>query len=136
MIVDTSALVALAREESGRETLRDALLLGESIIPAPVVVEFRRVTAGSGNLPHPDADRLLAELQDAGATVEAFTAADADLAAAANVEYGTGNGRGGRLNMLDLMVYGMARRIGAPILCTGTDFLSTGIAIHPASRRW
>ncbi len=59
---------------------------------------------------------------------------DAHLAEAANEAHGTGNHRGGTLNLLDLMVYGMAKRTGRPILCTGRDFAATGIAIHPASR--
>jgi ribonuclease VapC len=46
------------------------------------------------------------------------------------------NGRGGRLNLLDLMVYAAARRTGLPILCTGADFAASGAAVHPASRGW
>lgn len=68
--------------------------------------------------------------------VEPFTAADAELASRANMEHGAGNGRGGRLNLIDLTVYAVARRLDRPILCTGTDFASTGIAIHPNSRGW
>lgn len=136
MIVDTSALVAILREEEGRESLRDALLVEGGLIPSPVLVELRRVTARSGNRLHPDASELLVSLQAERTTIEPFTAEDADLASAANAQYGTGNGRGGRLNMLDLMVYGMARRMERPILCTGKDFAATDIAIHPASRGW
>jgi ribonuclease VapC len=136
LIIDTSALVALAREEQGREQIRDALLDGAGAIPAPVIVEFRRVTGGAGNAPNLDATLLLEQLLAAGCTIEAFTAADAELAATANQRFGTGNGSGGSLNMLDLMVYAVARRREMPVLCTGRDFASTDIAIHPASRGW
>lgn len=136
MIVDTSALVALLREEDGREALRDALLIETGAIPAPVLIELRRVTARKGNRLHTDASRLLVDLQDHGLTIEPFTPADADLAIAANELYGTGNGHGGTLNMLDLMVYGVAKRLARPVLCTGRDFAATDIAIHPASRGW
>lgn len=67
--------------------------------------------------------------------VHAFDADDAAVAAEANMAHGTGNGRGGSLNLLDLMVYAVARRLGLPILCTGRDFAATGIDLHPASRR-
>jgi ribonuclease VapC len=36
--------------------------------------------------------------------------------------------------MLDLMVYGMAKTMSLPILCTGKDFSVTDAAVHPASR--
>ena len=47
-----------------------------------------------------------------------------------------GNSKGGKLNLLDLMVYAVAKRTGRPILCTGRDFASTDADIHPASRQW
>lgn len=94
------------------------------------------MTATSGNEPHAGTSAFLAELMTGGLSVEDFTAADADLAIAANPLYGSGNGHGSRLNMLDLMVYAVAKRTGLPILCTGRDFATTDIAIHPASRGW
>ena len=42
----------------------------------------------------------------------------------------------GTLNLLDLMVYAVAKRTERPILCTGKDFTTTDADIHPASRRW
>lgn len=66
--------------------------------------------------------------------IEPFTAEDAEIAGEANRAHGKGNGKGGTLNLLDLMVYAMARRLAEPILCTGRDFAATGIDIHPASR--
>lgn len=136
MIVDTSSLVAISLKETGFEVLFDALFGQEAVIPAPVAVEFHRVTAFKGNVRDPDADRLIAHLLEEGAVIRAFDAEDARAAVTANEIFGSGNGRGGVLNMLDLMVYGMAKRLGLPILCTGKDFAATDIAIHPASRSW
>lgn len=134
MIVDSSALVAVYRRERGFEAILAAVAAGARI-PTPVLVEFERVVTKGGSLPAENAQSFLKQLIDGlGASVEPFTAADAAIASKANVEHGSGNGRGGRLNLLDLMVYATARRLGLPILCTGTDFASTGIAIHPASR--
>lgn len=135
MIVDTSALVAIAREEQGREKLRDALLLEDGQIPAPVLVEFARVTGGPCNIPRPDAVSLIELIQSEGAEILSFSGLDAEVAAAANARWGTGNGKGGTLNLLDLMVYAMAKRLDLPILCTGRDFAGTDAKIHPASRR-
>lgn len=135
MIVDTSALIAAATHEPGAPELIEAIL-GGGLVPAPVVVEFRRVVTDRGSRAAPTAEAFLAGLLGAELQVEPFTAADAELASQANMEHGAGNGRGGRLNLIDLMVYAVARRLDRPILCTGTDFASTGIAIHPGSRGW
>ena len=104
-------------------------------IPAPVLVEFRCVTALGGNRSDPEIDAFLAELIRSGIVVSAFNASHADEAAVANDLYGSGNGRGGLLNMLDLMVYAVARTLRLPILCTGKVFAATDAILHPASRR-
>jgi len=133
---DTSAPVALSKEEPGREAIRDALVSEAATIPAPVVVEFRRVTAMASNLMNPDATLLLQQLQEAGSKTEPFKENDAEIAAISNEKFGTGTGRGARLNMLDLTVYSVARRTGRPIRCTGKNLQSTDAAIHPAGRDW
>ena len=133
MIVDTSALVAAANDEPGSDGLKRAMLLG-GIAPTPVLVEYRRVVTRRGAHPAPEAEAFLQSLLGAELFVEAFTNEDADLAAAANLAHGAGNGRGGTLNLLDLMVYGMAKRMKLPILCAGRDFAATDIEVHPASR--
>ena len=38
------------------------------------------------------------------------------------------------LNLLDLMVYAVAKERGEPPLCTGNDFATTDLVMHPASR--
>jgi ribonuclease VapC len=134
LIVDSSALVAVYRRERGFEALLAAIEL-RARIPTPVLVEFERVVTMGGSLPPDKARSFLSQMtREFGAIVEPFTAEDAAIASEANVEHGAGNGRGGRLNLLDLMVYATARRLSLPILCTGTDFALTGIPIHSASR--
>lgn len=134
LIVDTSALIAASTKERGHERLRAALTSVEVAIPAPVIVEFERVTALAKNVPDPNAAAFLAMLIDLGAIVMPFDVAMARAAANANEAHGSGNGRGSLLNLLDLMVYGVAKVTGLPILCTGKDFASTDAVIHPASR--
>ena len=132
MIVDTSALIAVLQGEPGSEAMIDAIDLGGRI-PAPVLVEYRRVVTKRGARENAVAEASLRKLRER-LQVEPFTAEDAELAAAANLTYGAGNRRGGRLNLVDLMVYAVAKRLRAPILCTGGDFAATDAEIHPASR--
>lgn len=136
MIVDTSALIAIAKLEDGHEPLLAALMDQPGLLPTPACVEFHRVVSKSRVIATADAKALMDDLLAGPLDLLSFTADHADAAATANVRYGTGNGRGGSLNLLDLMVYGCAKVLERPILCTGRDFATTDAAIHPASRGW
>ena len=81
-----------------------------------------------------DAEAFIANLLAGPLDLFPFTIDHARAAATANFRFGTGNGTGGSLNLLDLMVYGCAKILERPILCTGRDFAATDAAIHPASR--
>jgi ribonuclease VapC len=134
LIVDTSALIAIVAREPGYERLRAAVVNEDNVIPAPVAVEFHLVSSQVGNAPDPDAQPFLATLLGQSSRIESFPAEDAMLVPAAHQQHGRGNGLGGKLNLLDVMVYCMARRLERPILCAGQDFVPTGIMLHPASR--
>lgn len=134
LVVDTSALVAMARGEPGYLAMRTALVDDLGAIPTPVLVEYHRVTSARGNRPDMAALTLIDDLAAAGTVLLPFGEQAAYAAVLANERYGTGNGHGGVLNMLDLMVYAMAQSMRLPILCTGRDFAATDAAIHPASR--
>ena len=136
MIVDTSALVAVLRREEGYEAILNALVREDSLIPAPVLLEFACVTAGGNNAPNPQAEALVDTLLGVRASVLPLGTEAARLAVAASELHGRGNGRGGLLNILDLMVLGCAQAEGRPILCTGHDFASADAALHPAHRPW
>jgi ribonuclease VapC len=134
LIVDTSALVAIFKEEDGHVILSRALTHENGFLIAPALVEYFRVTAGFNNIPRPEAVELIEFLRSHRLAVIPFELEDAEVAAAANVIFGSGNGTGGKLNMLDLMVYAAGKVRQLPILCTGRDFSSTDALIHPASR--
>ncbi|MCA3254166.1 MAG: type II toxin-antitoxin system VapC family toxin [Alphaproteobacteria bacterium] len=134
MIVDTSALMAVARGEPGHEPMLAALLREPGVIPSPVLVEFHRVAARFGNRLDADDEGLIEDLLAGPIRVEPLSEVAARAAVAANPRFGSGNGHGGKLNLLDLMVYGAAVTSGRPILCTGRDFAATDAEIHPASR--
>ncbi len=67
-------------------------------------------------------------------TTLAWDARHATIAAEAQRRYGKGNGQGGKLNLLDLMVYAVAKQRDEPLLFTGRDFTTTDVEVHPASR--
>jgi ribonuclease VapC len=136
VVVDTSALVALVARERGADPVFNALAESAIWLPAPVLLEFHLVTAATGNSPNPAvAAALMARLIADGARVRAFDGDCAAAAATASALYGKGNGLGGLLNILDLMVYATAKVMRLPILCTGKDFATTDAMLHPASRR-
>ncbi len=134
MIVDTSALAAIAFEERGSDALLDALLSERGLLPAPAQTEFQRIAALRGHGFDTIAAGLLEKLEQAGLEVIPYDRTHAAIAAQAHPKYGKGNGLGGLLNLLDLMVYAVAKDRNMPILFTGRDFTSTDAAVHPSSR--
>ena len=134
MIIDTSALIAVLTGELGHEKLLAALLDESAILPAPARLEFLTVARGNRLGLAKQAEALLDRLTRLGMETLAWTADHAATAASAQMTYGKGNGRGGTLNLLDLMVYAVARQSNTALLCTGRDFASTDAAIHPSSR--
>lgn len=132
MIVDTSALMAIFQREVGYEILRDAIFRGEGLIPTVVLIEFSRVAMRKG-VADAVAFAFIADLLKEDLTPVDFDLATAQASIVANRAFGSGNGAGGKLNMLDLIVYAAAKARNLPILCTGYDFASTDALIHPAS---
>ena len=134
MIVDTSALIAILTREQGADALLDALESEPAVLPAPAHVEFLRVASGSRVQLAIQAEQLIAEWEAGGLTTVPFDARHAEIASQANTRYGSGNGQGGVLNLLDLMVYAVAKERGEPLLCTGKGFAATDLELHVASR--
>ena len=134
MIVDTSALVALVFDEVGGPELRKAIVRSKPVVPAPVLTELRLVASRGGPTSLAAAEALIDALIVGGVEFAPFNKRHADITALAREKYGKGNGKGGELNFGDLMVYAVAKERGAAVLCTGGDFASTDLEIHPASR--
>lgn len=132
MIVDTSALVAILLREPGAEPLLDAIIQTGGLLPSPARVEFLRVASGARVGLGSEALMLLDHFERLGLDTISFTATHAQIASDANLRFG--KGMGGVLNLLDLMVYAVAKERNEPLLCTGHDFATTDLAIHSASR--
>lgn len=134
MIVDTSALAAIVLAEPGWEALRAAIARSECVIPSPVILEMKLAMTKHGEAISAGANKLLDRLLRAGAVLATYEPRHAILSRSASDVYGKGNGRGGLLNFGDLLVYAIAKERGEPLLCTGRDFASTDLELHPASR--
>ena len=134
MIVDTSALVAIILGEPGWGELRRAVAAGPSRLPAPALTELHLVAAGRNQDDAARATALVQNLLGDGLEIIPFEHHHAEITAVARERFGKGNGQGGLLNFGDLMVYAIAKDRGEPLLCTGRDFSSTDLDIHPASR--
>ena len=120
--------------ESGWETLLAALSNSKLTVPATVLTEVRHATSKRGPVVIAATNGLVERVLADGAEVAPFERRHADLTAIAQKKFGKGNGTGGLLNFGDLMVYAIAKDRGEPLLCTGRDFASTDLEIHPASR--
>jgi len=134
LIVDTSALVAIATGEWEWEALLTAISTSPTVIPASAMTELDLVLARRGPIALTAGTDLIDRIARKGMTVVPYDHVHAKIAATARQSYGKGNGSGGLLNFGDLMVYAVAKQRGEPLLCTGRDFASTDLEIHPASR--
>lgn len=126
MIVDTSAIVAIALGESGAEILEEALVRSaDTRISAPSYVELCAVMQRRDR---PEIARIVDRLLDAyGIQIEAFDAGQARVAAQAYRDYGRGSGHPARLNLGDSYSYALASVTGEPLLYRGDDFGHTDI---------
>jgi ribonuclease VapC len=125
MVVDTSALVAIARHEPERDRFLQALASEPELAMTAVNwVEARIVLFGRMGEPG------LVTLRDlmARAGIQ-FVAASAELAAGAFEAFRRfGKGRHpARLNICDCFAYALAKETGAPLLFKGGDFARTDI---------
>jgi ribonuclease VapC len=127
LIVDSSAAVAVIREEEGYTALADALRRAPSIaIGAPTLFETAMVLiAREGAAARPVLSRFLQENE---IDVVPFDGRHWDLAAQAFLRYGKGR-HPARLNYGDCMTYATARLADHPLLCVGEDFAKTDLAL-------
>ena len=127
MILDSSALVAVALDEPERDAFIAKIDEAESVgVGAPTLVEAGIVFAArTGG----EADELLAELVSvAEAVVIEF--GDAHWHEALSAWWRFGRSRHpASLNFGDCLAYATARLAGQPLLCKGDDFAKTDLAL-------
>ena len=126
MIVDTSVLVAIVRDEHDAEVYTDLLLRDASprisaanFLEAAVVVDARRDAVASRQL-----DAVVEALRINLAPV---TPRHAHLARQAHRDFGKGSGHPAKLNFGDCFSYALAKATGEPLLFKGNDFSLTDV---------
>jgi len=125
MIVDTSAIIAVLRNEP------DAVAIGEAMqrsqvcrLSAVTYVEAGVVTDSNRN---PVLSRRLDELiRDVRMRIETVTPQQAQIARQAYRDFGKGHHKAG-LNFGDCFAYALAKDLDEPLLFKGTDFTHTDI---------
>ena len=125
MVVDSSAVIAILRKESGWERLQETLLDAEiAVMSAAVVVETSIVIeAAAGNAGIRELDALL---DAAGIEIVPFQPEHVALAREAFRRFGKGR-HPAKLNFGDCLSYALARQRAEPLLFTGDDFSRTDI---------
>ena len=126
MIVDTSALIAILRDEPDAKDC--ALTIERSAnrrLSAANFVETALVIDGSRD---PIASRRFDDLVTEGRIViEPVTEAQARIAREAYRDFGKGSGHPAKLNFGDCFAYALAKTTGEPLLFKGDDFIHTDI---------
>jgi ribonuclease VapC len=126
MVIDTSALIAIALREPERRAFGRAILLADRRrLSAASAVEFVAVYAGRRRQDDPLSvlDSLNRALR-----IEIVTVDDGQWRAAADALIRFGKGRHpARLNLGDSFAYALAKVSGEPLLFKGDDFPLTDI---------
>jgi len=123
IVVDTSALIAIARDEpKGSACLQAIHNNQESLMSAGTVAEALIVASGRGY-------RLLIQslIEDLSLQIEPVTQATAQRIGDVYYRWGRGM-HSANLNFGDCFSYEVAERYGCPLLYLGNDFTKTDIA--------
>ena len=126
MIVDTSAIIAILRNEpdadryaSALAQANDPLISAGTFLEAAIVIDANRDPVLSGRF-----DDLLAV---AAVQVEPVTARQAQTARQGYRNFGKGSGHPAGLNFGDCFAYALSRTTGKPLLYKGLDFAQTDV---------
>jgi len=128
MVIDTSALIAIALGEPARASLLHAIegapariLSSVSLLETGMVLHARLVAAAT-----PLLNQLIEEL---GSDIIPFDDVQARLAITAFGRFGKSMGHRAQLNFGDCAVYALAESRGEPVLATGRDFAATDLRV-------
>ena len=126
MILDTSAVIAILKQEPEAEDFARAIAAAETVAISAVSFVEAAVVVDSAR--DPVASRRLDEfLRAARAGIEPVTAAQAEIARQAYRDFGKGSGHAAKLNFGDCFAYALARTRGEVLLFKGRDFRETDV---------
>lgn len=127
MIVDSSAIVAMLKNEPEAEMFGAAILAvtkpimsAGNYLEASIVIDRDRDPDQSAAL-----DIVLTEL---AVQIVPVTPSQAKIARQAYRDFGKGSGHPARLNFGDCFAYALATERGEPLLYKGDDFANAGLA--------
>ena len=125
MIVDSSTIIAILRNEP------DAAAMAEALQEAPIrrisAVTYVEAAVVADNDRSPLLSRRFdALVRDAQMLVEPVTARQAELARQAYRDFGKGRHKAG-LNLGDCFAYALAKEMDEPLLFKGDDFRHTDV---------
>ena len=128
MIVDTSALIAILKEEPESERFMTAMANGDALeMSAATYLESGIVADGNRN--QLLSERLDAVIETFAIVIAPVTEAQARRARAAYRRFGKGSGHPAGLNFGDCFSYALAMEQGQPLLFKGEDFGQTDVGI-------
>jgi ribonuclease VapC len=124
VIVDTSAILAILRDEPDAPAIAGRLLAEPCAMSAPTLVELAVVAEGRGGTTlKAEADALLAR---ARVEIVPFTAEHAQIAMEGWRRFGKGR-HPAALNLGDCFAYALATERGEKLLFKGEDFRRTDV---------
>jgi ribonuclease VapC len=130
MIIDTSAIVAVLRDESDAPHFANAI--AEAKVRRVSAVNYVEAAAVIDESRDPIASRRFDEFfREAQLVLEAVTPEQARVAREAYRDFGKGSGHEARLNLGDCFAYALAKVKGEPLLFKGDDFSRTDLAFAP-----
>lgn len=126
MIVDSSALLAILRDEAEGPACAQKIEQAPALrISAADFLEAAIVIDGSRD---PVASRRFDELvREAALIIEPVTEEQARIARDAYRDFGKGSGHPAQLNFGDVFAYALAKVKGEPLLFKGRDFIHTDL---------
>jgi ribonuclease VapC len=128
MIVDTSALIAILRDEPDARRFATAIeraairrISAVNLLEAAIVIDASR---------DPVASRRFDDLvRMAGLVVEPVTEVHARVGRDAYRDFGKGSGHPAQLNFGDCFAYALAKVADEPLLFKGNDFVHTDVTV-------
>ena len=126
MIIDTSALIAILRDEAGATSYAKAIenanfrrISAINFLEAAIVIDINR---------DPIASRCFDDFcQEAQLTIEPVTQKQAQIAREAYRDFGKGSGHPAKLNFGDCFAYALAKDMSESLLFKGNDFKHTDV---------
>ncbi len=126
MIVDTSAIIAILKDEPEADRFKE--LLEEEDRPKMSVVNYVEAAVVADGNRDPRISRQFDDLiRNLDIEVVPLNFQQARVAREAYRDFGKGSGQGARLNFGDCFAYALAKETGETLLFKGFDFSATDI---------